>query len=480
MRSPWVFAFVSIGLSGACAGGVSGEHPNVLLISIDTLRSDHLGCYGYERATAPSIDRLAQEGVLFENHISSSSWTLPAHASMFTGLSDSVHGCLDAQGTALAPAFTTLAEYFGRGGYDTAGFFAGPYLDPAFGLGQGFDLYQNCTSYQELTRNVPREDWAVGKDVMQASHKDITNERVYGAVRSWFDGRRQTRARAPFFAFVHMWDVHFDFTPPAPYDTMFDPDYEGDITGENFFFDPRIDASLPERDKEHLLALYDGEIRWTDTFVGRLLADLEEAGLSDDTVVVVTSDHGTEFFEHGAKAHRTTLFDELIHIPLVIRFPKALPAGRRVSAQTRMIDLVPTLLELCGLPPAEGAMGKSLVPLARGQVTDLGEPAISELHSMGRDLRSVRSDSAKRIDNLVRGSQVWYDLATDPGEHSALRPPDPGGEGARIAAEFDEAVDRLEQAVEERPAAAVSPDVSPEVERQLEALGYTGQDDGDE
>jgi arylsulfatase A-like enzyme len=320
--------------------------PNVLLISIDTLRADHLGVYDYHRPTSPHIDRLAAAGVVFENHISSTSWTLPAHAALFSSLPDSVHGCTDTD-RVLAGEITTLAERFRNAGYETAGFFAGPYLHPAFGLGQGFQHYENCTSYARTLDQSPARAWAMDPEGMPQSHRDVTNPTVYARLTRWLDGQRT----GTFFAFVHLWDVHFDFMPPPPYDTMFDPDYDGPITGENFFFDKRIRAGMAPRDLEHLVALYDGEIAWTDEFVGRIITKLEKEGLLDETVIAVTSDHGTAFFEHGLKGHRNGLWDELIRVPFVIRYPAALEGGTRVGAQTRAIDVGPTLLELAGLGP---------------------------------------------------------------------------------------------------------------------------------
>ncbi|MFQ5491669.1 MAG: sulfatase-like hydrolase/transferase, partial [Phycisphaerae bacterium] len=182
--------------------------PNVLLISIDTLRPDHLGCYGYDRPTSPRIDRLASEGVLFENHISSTSWTLPAHAAMFTSLVDSVHGCTDTD-KKLSDSMVTLAERFSSAGFDTVGFFAGPYLHPAFGLAQGFDQYEDCTSYAQTLDSTPVESWAMDPKIMQDSHQDITTPAVLEAVKSWLAGHTSGR----FFMFVHLWDVHFDFIP---------------------------------------------------------------------------------------------------------------------------------------------------------------------------------------------------------------------------------------------------------------------------
>ncbi len=391
--------------------------PNVLLISVDTLRPDHLGSYGYHRETSPHLDRLAREGVLFENAISSSSWTLPAHAALITGLVDSVHGCLDTNGR-LTEDHTTLAERLKSAGYTTVGFFSGPYLYPVFGLAQGFDKYVDCTSYPRLNQKTVKMTGTVeGPSIWDASSRDITNSRVLQAVRSWFAQNPQK----PFFMFVHMWDVHFDFIPPQEYAQMFDPDYAGAITGEHFLFNQWINARMPQRDIEHLIALYDGEIAWTDQHIGMILDQFDARGLLDSTVVVVVSDHGTEFFEHGEKAHRKSLFDETIRIPLILRYPPRIPAGLRVETQTRIIDVVPTVMELVGLPPPKDIMGQSLVALFSGGALARDNLAVSELYSAGRRMRSFRRLTHKVILDQLTGHTWVYDLAKDPGELAPIQ-----------------------------------------------------------
>lgn len=458
-----------------CACSSEPPRPSVLLISIDTLRADHLSSYGYGRETSPRIDDLADQGVLFEQHISSSSWTLPAHTALFTGVSDSVHGCTEVIGRSLAPAFTTLAERFQQAGYPTGGFYAGPYLHAAFGLGQGFDVYRYCATNTGELDQESSDDWAMDKDVMVASHTGITNPSVYEQARSWMEERRDE----PFFCFVHLWDVHFDFIPPEPYDTLFDPDYEGSFTGEGFFFNEDIRAGrLDQRDKEHLVALYDGEIRWTDTFVGKLLDDLEEWGLDEDTIVVVTADHGTEFWEHGNFAHRTTLYDEQIHIPLVMRYPRALPEGLRVEGQSRIIDIAPTLLQLADLPDLPDPMGSSLLPLVAGEEQE-ERLAFSELYSVGRNLQTIRSAELKHELDLDRRVNRFFDLRADPRERQPLLRLDAEAAG-RAQERYVRVMEELGEAVARRPAGPDEAAVPEAVSSALEALGYTGSSDDEE
>lgn len=307
---------------------------------------------------------------------------------------------------------------------------------------------------------------------MRASHEDVTNERVHAAVTRWMSGR----PAKPFFLFIHLWDVHFDFVPPAPYDKAFDPDYRGWVDGKNFFFDPRYGPEMDARDLEHLLALYDGEIAWTDSIVGRIRDELEKAGILEDTVFALTSDHGTEFFEHGQKGHRKTLYDEVTRIPLVVRFPRELPAGTRVARQTRMIDLAPTLLDLALVPGAAELPGASLVPLAREPTAPFPALALSELDTKSHALRTVRASGWKLFQNREKGHACVADLTRDPRERSlACDPGVPLLKQALLAAgEIDRALEPLARAHAGEAATATPPD---EINRELRDLGYTGGDD---
>ncbi|MFQ5806440.1 MAG: sulfatase [Phycisphaerae bacterium] len=449
--------------------------PNVVLISVDTLRRDHLGCYGYDRNTSPHIDQLAEEGALFENMISSTSWTLPAHAATFTGLADSVHGALDTD-TKLADDRVTLAERLKGVGYATVGFFSGPTLYPAFGLGQGFDTYVDCTSYPELSAaSAKTPGIEIGGPLQMASMADVTSPRIYAAVRSWL---MHNPAR-PFFMFIHMWDVHFDFIPPPPYDQRFDPDYDGTVTGKNFIFDDSINAQMPRRDLEHIIALYDGEIAWTDEHIGKILAELDALGLRDSMIVMLLADHGTEFFEHNAKGHRQTLFDEVIRIPLLIRYPGHIPAGRRITEQVRMIDVLPTLLELVGMSAPADVMGQSLAPLLSGGKLQHDTLAISELFTLGRTFRSFRRLDRKIIRHELSKATVIYNLRADPGEQRPLQ--DANNLLVQAALRDARLGDKwLADFRSTWPVSTSSPELPEKVRRRLESFGYLEREGADE
>ena len=478
---PWIVLMVAAALlAGGCSrenepkGAAAVVHadeswPNVVLISIDTLRPDHLGCYGYERDTSPNIDQLAAAGALFENAISSTSWTLPAHCALFTGLADTVHGCVEMD-RRLAESRTTLAERLQAAGYATVGVFSGPALHPVFGLAQGFDKYVDCTSYAELTVKVAGAGQTLDGGVVESrSNADITSPRVYAEVQRWL----KENERRPFFMFIHMWDVHFDFIPPPPYDRRFDPDYTGSVTGEDFFIDPSINARMPRRDLEHIIALYDGEIAWTDEHVGKILGEIDALELRESTIVMLLSDHGEEFFEHGRKGHRQTLYDEVIRIPLIVRWPGHVPAGRRYSDQARMIDVLPTLLDLLELAVPDDVMGQSLVPLLASGSLSHDTLAVSELFSVGRELRAYRRPTRKLIHDLKTKQRQIFDLVADPNEKSPL-----GNVALDWVRELFEDMKQsqawLDDFRDRLPAERVTPVLTENVRRQLESLGYIG------
>jgi choline-sulfatase len=401
----------------ALAGGCSrpAGAPNVLLISIDSLRADRLGAWGNPRATSPTLDRLAAEGVRFAEAVSPTSWTLPAHVSLLTGLPQRRHLVINVSNTIPAD-IPVLPELFAAHGYATVGFYSGPFLHPSYGFGRGFEHYVSCQG--------PETDALRGAFAWESSHKYRTNPRVLRAWKRWV----AHEAREPFFAFVHMWDVHYDYIPPEPYRSMFDPTYAGRLDGRDI-----VRAGFPldasARDVAHLLALYDGEIRYTDATIARMLGLLDRAGLLDHTIVVVTADHGDEFLEHGGKGHQRTLFEEVVHVPLIIWARDGLPRGRTVTRPVSLEDVAPTILALAGLPGMPGAEGRSLVPLFAGAGTaGAGPPVTSALYNIGRRLLllgSIRSGPTKLVYDERTHTTVRYDLAADPGERAPM--PSTGG-----------------------------------------------------
>jgi len=325
---------------------------NVILISIDSLRADHLGVYGYRRPTSPTLDALAASGLVFDRAYSTTSWTLPAHTAMFTGLDDRAHGVRHHK-TKVAAEIPILAEELAEHGVNTIGFYSGPYLHPTFGLGRGFEQYWNSSSV--LPKDANR---AVGL-THYASLKDVTNPIILANVRKWLAGGGPIGERN--FIFIHMWDVHYAYIPPERYLQIFDPDYEGSIDG-TVFHNKAVRDGMPPRDLEHLIARYDGEIRYTDDTVREILDLLEAKGLLASAAVIVVADHGDEFFEHHGKGHHRTLFEEVLHVPLIIHIPGRAPTQPRIDKIVSLIDIYPTACGLLDVPCQQlGNASESLV-----------------------------------------------------------------------------------------------------------------------
>lgn len=465
---------VACALAAGCAScSDRASPPNILLISIDSLRPDHLSCYGYERPTSPTIDALAASGVRFDSAVSTTSWTLPAHAALFTGLFDSTHGLFD-NGLRLSQELPTLAGELRTLGYHTAGFFGGPYLHPTFGLGAGFEHYESCMTAVpgDLSEDELRQE---SRSAVGRSHDDITGPRTLEAVGAWSTARPTDR---PYFLFVHLWDVHYDFIPPPPFDTLFDPDYGGSLDGRGFMSRPEVHAKMEPRDLQHLKALYDGEIRFTDDVLGQLLARLRAQGALENTLIVVTADHGEEFFEHGGKGHQKTLFDEVLRIPLILNWEGVLDGPRVVADQVRIVDLMPSLLRAAGAKSLPTMQGRDILPLARGERL-APAPALAELHADKRDFRALRTLDFKVIDygRAPDGRALpiqGFDLGRDPSEMQPLRP----GGGTRVDALHAELERSREAALALRKylgARAQHTAIDAELERKLRETGYLGE-----
>src|SRR6185436_11342664 len=186
-----------------------------------------------------------------------------------------------------------------------------------------------------------------------------------------------------FFLFLHYWDVHYDYAPGAPYDSMFDPDYRGDVSGDNFYFNPRVNAHMNARDLEHVVALYDGEIRLVDDHIAKLRAALDRLAIAGKTIIVLTADHGDEFFEHGNKGHHRTLYDEVLRVPLLIYVPGATIAGVRVAAGASIVDGMPTLLGMTGIALPEVLEGTDFTRVLFEGVLAPERTVFSELYRKG-------------------------------------------------------------------------------------------------
>jgi arylsulfatase A-like enzyme len=377
---------------------------NVVLIGVDTLRPDHLGCYGYDRETSPEIDKFAARGTLFENVVSQSPWTLPSFATIFTSLYPAQHGA-SALNTQLRTDQPTLAMMLLKRGYSTAGIINAPFLRPEFKLDRGFEYYDYKPPFAGRIADGTTDD-----------------------ALAWIDAHRDE----PFFIFVHYFDPHLPYGPPPPYDTEFYPDYAGELPAPfdiNLF--PRARAtnfetmrSVSAEDWDYIKALYDGEILFTDREVGRLISGLGDRGLEENTLIIVLSDHGEEFFEHGGFEHGHALYNEVIKVPLIVSLPGLVPENARLSEHVRLIDIAPTVLDFLGIEQRQHMEGVSLKPLITGNgeiraaEAALLPPGIGYSESMlyGTERKAVTAYPWKYTYEMMSGQHTLMNLGADPGE----------------------------------------------------------------
>ena len=359
-------------------GAVNGAKPNVIIYVVDCLRADRVGAFGSKRDLSPAIDAFARESVVLEQAWSCASWTKPSVACMFTGRYPPRHGARTTRDR-LADGVPTLAEAFARAGYLTRAVVANPVLDAeTLGFGRGFRSY----------RNLARDYAGRAVNSVSADAKVITDDAI-----AWLPS---VKGR-PFFLYLHSLDLHF------PYLARVTPGR------------PKVPEGASEPD------LYDSEFAYNDHEIGRLIEALRQERRLQDTIVVVTADHGEEFGEHGTTRHGHTLYQDLVHVPLVIRLPAAFQAGRRIPEPVSLIDLPETLLALAGLPPLAGADGVSLAPRLRGEGPPRPLPLFAEQISPVETLYSVRDDRYKAIEQLApQARSLVFDLARDPEEKAPV------------------------------------------------------------
>ncbi|HJQ74468.1 MAG TPA: sulfatase [Gaiellaceae bacterium] len=548
-------ATIGLAFLAGCGEHASPRRYNVLLVSLDTVRGDLLGCYGHRprhapgTSTSPNLDALAAAGVRMQDAYAPSSWTLPSHVSMMTGQTPLVHG-IDTDEQALDGRLPTLADILHGHGYRTAGVFSGPYLESMWGFGRGFDRYRACYG-PAATRAVDRlaaletelarartagdrvaeagltdEAAALRRQMEKLWLRDVTSPHVTAGALEEIAAAEA--ANAPWFVFAHYFDPHEDYVPPPAYRTRFDPDYPGSLTGKHLLANPLLGAPDPadphhfvrrvsDRDLEHEIALYEGEIGWVDAHVGRLLRALDDREIAANTLVVVTSDHGEEFFEHGRLGHHHTLYDEVLRVPLVLRLPGVLPAGKTVGGLVSTADILPTVLDVLGLSAPDGwSGGRSFLPLIHGREDPARRDVFARLVTFETGTATIdgqTSVAARKVtvDEVFRRGSIkirrtrawpqfgaapatampaleaeaeaqfrnelltWVDVDRFPSEDDAHRSATfPNGAAADALRAFQAQYGRSLSA--SRPAARAQ--VAPHVASALRALGYVGDAGG--
>ena len=463
-------SFMTTGAEGAFAYWYNpvlysraSQRPNVVLVSIDTLRADHLGTYGYTRETSPALDSLAQDSAVFLNTFSTSAWTLPSHASMLTSLFGFNHQ-IYYNDERIGPSLATLADVLRQNRFFCAAFTGGVYIGSRYGFSKGFD------SFSERQGDFSVPDAA---------------ERAFQSVSEWI-GQNQDKN---FFLFVHTYQSHSPYDCPAPYNSEFlghDSqlqkvkilDYLG---GREGTFKP-----LSEQERQDFIGLYDGEIRYTDErLIKPLLSRLKQLALYDRTMIIITSDHGEEFFDHGGWEHGHTLYNELLKVPLIIKFPNSKFRGKRIESIVSLVDVMPTVLEEMGIDDKNlGLDGRSLLPLLEGEVRE------DRVFFADRKSRVTDTNTSQRITlnegrmklilNKVFSPQELtfyhypppmtppvelYDLREDPVEKKNIADAQPDL-ARRLITQID---DLFRNA---RPRQAAKTKMTKELEDQLRALGY--------
>ncbi len=407
---------------------------NIVLISMDTLRADHVGAYGYKRPTTPNIDALAEKGVLFENAISQSSWTRPAHMSMFTGLHPAEHGYIAlADRGRLSDDVPMLAEVLADNGYTTAAFTGGVNMAPAFGFDRGFEMYR-------------------------------VNGRVFRDSLEEFKLWMEEHADRKFFLLLHGYDPH------TPYHS--DPIDRAALgldkppPGKRYRRICKKDEG--PRNIRPFIAEYDGGIHRGDRYVGKFLAHMAKLSVLDKTVVIFTSDHGEEFLEHGRCFHLTTLYREVLHVPLIVTGP-GIEARRIKQLVPASVSIAPTILDIAGIAD-HPIPGPSLAAALSGQTPsfDTVQSETSRRMEGGRGqghLQSLTGASEKLIHWITLERYDYFDLRTDPRELSPIEE-DPRMETMKAAlAAWREAHDTPAPAHEETPQ-------TEKLEKELRSLGY--------
>lgn len=442
------------------AAGCSHPRPsNVVIVVVDTLRFNHLGCYGYARNTTPGVDRFAGEAIRFDRAYASSSWTEPSVASMLTGLYPSAHTVYRME-RSLPDAAETLAEILKDAGYTTAAVISHRLIGASTNFDQGFEVFDELNAKGYRYRSTP----GVTAKAISLLHGFAGQER-------------------PFFLLVHYFDPHYNYNRHPAFG--FAPPSAGRLRGTESIKKLRALPDPTRAEIDLVKGLYDEEVRYTDQGFGRLLAALDELGLKDETLIVFTADHGEEFYERGWLGHTRTLYDEIIRVPLLVRMPKGLRGGEVVRDRVSLVGLTPTVLDIMGINTKGSEFeSPSFASLVLGRGGHAPSPIFAEVDFADRPRepgpgeppskkvrkRALIRGAFKLVQDLFTGNNELYDLEADPRERVDLAAERPDLVEA-MAPELDAFSKRARAdslAHDERV-------ISEEELETLKSLGYVGQ-----
>ena len=438
------------------------EIPNIILISVDTLRADHLGCYGYERETTPHIDALASDGVTFLNAYASSPWTLPSHISLLTSLHGANHQVAYEDDT-MDSSIPTLADILRVNHYYCAALTGGGFVSAKYGFSKGFNSYAD-------QGGILRQDSA---------------EHLYHAALRWLERERDKG----FFLFLHTFQPHSPYACPHPYRSVFlaeDARWRHIDLISHLGGMPGIYKELPDNDRQNIIDLYDGEILYTDEkLIGPLIAALKDMGLYDRTMIIFTSDHGEEFFEHHGWGHGHSLYEESLKVPLIVKFPDSRFKGLRIPAIVSLVDVFPTVLEELGIEyPGLAIDGRSLFPLITGKsdedrafLADLSADVLASRIprriAMNRGQEKLILNEKMTPEDLqffvtpppMADTVEFYDLTSDPEERKNI-----ADERASVASQIIRTIETIYKSARKKKTGKLAMDE--DLKKRLKALGY--------
>lgn len=439
---PHVFLLITLALSWVCS---RVNKPNVFLAVLDAVRPDHLSCYGYSTKTTPNIDRIAQEGVLFENAFSAAPWTPPSHASIFTGMYPSQHGVLG-KNLYLDKEIPTMAQTFSSMGYETLGICRTPWVSSQTGLNRGFKKFISGLNRSRIERTAPRLSlnsitFCLETDIRSVVYNWSSLAGPFEEIKKWILSSQ--KRDKPFFIFANYFDAHTPYNPPQPFKKKFEKLHKQNTDLEKIMdvFNSRHgypyvakETDVSEEEWDVLKSWYDGEIAYIDFFLGKLFDYLKRRALFDDTFIVITSDHGENFGEHQLANHVFCLYDTLLHVPLIMRYPEHTPERKRIPSIVSHTDIFSTLFSILNTESHSRTSGVNLAPFQErihheSVYAEYGPP-VADIEALKRlspnvdpsicarynkNLKCVRSHGLKYI-VASDGKEELYDLKKDPAE----------------------------------------------------------------
>ena len=401
------------------------NRPNVFFVVLDAVRPDHLSCYGYPRKTSPNIDKIAEEGVLFENAFSTSAWSPPSHTSMFTGMYPSHHGVL---GENLYPSKENqnIIEIFKSKGYQTLGICPNYFISPIFGFHHGFNKFVAESLHLELLKKHFWDFIIFGfeTDPRALIYRWTYHAIIFQEIKKWITLSR--KKNKPFFIFINYFDAHLPHHPPQPFREKFGKTSNKNVDlkkieeciNKRFGF-PYIakEVEITKEEWNVVKSRYDAEIAYIDFFLGKVLNYLKKHGFFDNTFILITSDHGENLGDHQLAGHAFCLYDTLIHVPLIISFPKYTSPGKRISNIISTVDIFPTLISILNIEKKDGIDGKNLIPFEERIYHEyiLAEygPPIAQIENMKRHCPNFNSTIYNKNWRCIRSADFKYIVASD-------------------------------------------------------------------